>query len=51
MKNLEGKLLKTIYTSDIINMEEGKTIFINQDKCIKCGTCRIVCPFNAIKVS
>jgi homotetrameric NADPH-dependent glutamate synthase len=39
----------TILTKDFIKAE-GKTAFVNKDRCMACGLCEANCPFGAIEV-
>ena len=40
----------TILTKDFIEAE-GKTAFVNKERCSACGLCEINCPFGAIRVN
>jgi len=39
----------TILTKDFIEAE-GKTAYVNKDKCMACGLCEANCPFGAVEV-
>ncbi|MEN6374247.1 MAG: FAD-dependent oxidoreductase, partial [Smithella sp.] len=40
----------TVLTLDFIEAE-GKTAYVNKDRCSACGLCEINCPFSAIRVN
>jgi heterodisulfide reductase subunit A len=40
----------TILTKDFIEAE-GKTAFVNKERCSACGLCEVNCPFGAIRVN
>ena len=39
----------TILTKDFIEAE-GKTAYVNKERCMACGLCEVNCPFSAIAV-
>jgi NAD-dependent dihydropyrimidine dehydrogenase PreA subunit len=38
----------TICGGDVFEINGGKAVAVNADKCLECGTCEVVCPAGAI---
>lgn len=44
-------IISVCFTGCELEQSEDVTIYINLEKCISCGACEDVCPFDAIKLT